>query len=291
MRLSVFPLLGKHLAVSCADCHQTASTLEQLRLTPTECESCHLEDDVHQGVMADKCAVCHSPLGWDQAIFDHSKTGFLLIGGHEDLDCDACHLDATFQSVDAACITCHADDEPHDGQFGEDCTACHVVTSWQEITFSHEGDYAVDCIACHTVDKPANHYPGQCSACHITSGWLPASFDHQVSGATDCLSCHTVDRPGNHFGGQCSTCHSTNAWKPASFSHTFPLDHGGAGQQCQLCHTNSSYTSYTCYGCHEHSPSNIREEHEGISNLDNCVRCHWDGREHDDGGDDEDDDD
>jgi hypothetical protein len=190
-------------------------------------------------------------------------------------------LDQTYQGASSTCYSCHAGDEPHSGQFGDDCAACHVVTSWQEVTFSHEGDYAVDCIACHTADKPARHYSGQCSACHSTSAWQPASFNHQVAGATDCVSCHFGDRPRNHFGGQCSTCHSTNAWTPASFKHTFPLNHGGANRNCQLCHSNNVYTTYTCYGCHEHSAAEIQKEHEGISNLNNCVRCHWDGREHD----------
>lgn len=290
-----FSLEGKHREVSCAACHSSARTLVDLQQTPLACKICHLQEDAHQGAMGEKCGVCHTPVGWDQAIFDHETVGFPLIGGHQDLDCENCHLDLTYQGIDPACASCHTDDEPHGGQFGADCAACHVVNSWQEVFFSHDGDYAADCTACHSVDKPANHYPGQCSACHLTSGWLPASFDHQVAGATDCLSCHRVDLPENHFSGQCSTCHSTTAWKPASFDHTFPLDHGDANQDCQLCHTTSSYTAYTCYGCHEHAPAEIRREHEGISNLEDCVRCHWDGREHEDeggrDGDDDDDDD
>ena len=287
----VFPLDGKHADVSCEDCHQAARTLADLQKTSTVCETCHLKDDAHQGVMGEQCGVCHSPLGWDQAIFDHGRTGFLLDGGHDRLECENCHADATYQGLDAACISCHAADEPHEGQFGQDCAACHVVTSWDDVTFSHDGAYAIDCIACHTENKPANHFSGQCSACHSTNAWLPASFNHQAAGATDCISCHSGNKPANHFGGQCSQCHSTNAWKPASFKHTFPLNHGGANQDCQLCHTNNNYTSYTCYGCHEHSAAEIRKEHEGVSNINNCVRCHWDGREHEDGGGDDGDDD
>jgi hypothetical protein len=284
-----FPLDGKHGEVSCKACHPSARSLDNLRLTPTECESCHLQDDIHQGEMGDRCGVCHSPAGWDQAIFDHGTVGFKLVGGHADLECESCHADDTYQGADSTCTNCHSDDEPHGGQFGDDCAACHEVTSWQEVVFSHQGEITSDCTACHTVDKPENHYPGQCSACHLTSGWLPVSFDHQVAGATDCQSCHRVDLPANHFSGQCSNCHSTTAWKPASFDHTFPLNHGGANQECQLCHTTSSYTDYTCYGCHEHTPANIRNEHEGISNLNYCTRCHWDGREQEDegGGDDD----
>lgn len=321
----VFPLRGKHAQVACEQCHVEARTLADLQMTPTACEACHLEDDAHEGVMGERCGVCHSPTDWEDAIFDHSATGFFLVGGHDNLECENCHADATYQGLDPACISCHADDEPHEGQFGQDCAACHVVSSWQEINFDHSGDYARDCASCHTEDAPANHYPGQCSACHSTDAWLPANFDHQVAGATDCvschnpdkpanhysgqcsachstdawlpasfnhqvagatdcISCHSSDRPTNHFTGQCSQCHSTNAWKPASFAHTFPLNHGGANQRCELCHTNNNYNAYTCYGCHEHNPSNIQNEHEGVSNINNCIRCHWDGRKHEDGG-------
>lgn len=44
---------------------------------------------------------------------------------------------------------------------------------------------------------------------------------------------------------------------------------------------NNDYTSYTCYGCHEHSRSNIKEEHveEGIYEYENCVECHLSGDE------------
>lgn len=320
-----FKLEGKHAALGCEQCHQGAVNISMLKNTPQACESCHLEDDAHEGNLGTQCAVCHIPVGWTPAEFDHSKTGFLLVGGHERLECENCHETTTFQGQDPACIACHAEDEPHNGQFGTDCAACHVVTSWEEINFDHSGAYAQDCASCHQPDKPANHYPGQCSACHSTDAWLPAAFDHAVAGATDCLSCHTGDKPANHFGGQCSachntnawlpasfnhsaagatdclschtgnrpanhftgqcsTCHNTNAWKPASFAHTFPLNHGGANQQCQLCHNNNNFNSYTCYNCHEHNPTKIQNEHEGVANLNNCVRCHWDGREHDDDG-------
>jgi len=46
--------------------------------------------------------------------------------------------------------------------------------------------------------------------------------------------------------------------------------------KCSRCHENNDYKKYTCYGCHEHSRSNIREEHleEGIRDFENCTECH-----------------
>ncbi len=321
---AAFPLDGAHELAACIDCHPDARSLVDLQMTPAACESCHKEDDPHQGVMGEQCAVCHNPSAWEDAIFDHSSTGFLLVGGHDNLECGTCHADATYQGLDSACISCHGGDDPHQRKFGENCALCHVVSSWQQVTFDHSGDYARDCISCHTGDKPANHYSAQCSACHSTNAWKPANFDHSAAGATDCKSCHTGDkpakhysaqcsachstnawkpasfnhsaagatdcischsgnRPNNHFSGQCSQCHSTNAWKPASFKHSFPLNHGGANQQCQLCHTNQNYNAYTCYGCHEHNPSRIQDKHKEVNNFsNNCIRCHPGGREADD---------
>jgi hypothetical protein len=44
------------------------------------------------------------------------------------------------------------------------------------------------------------------------------------------------------------------------------------------CHKAQDYRAYTCYGCHEHTPANIRAEHqkEGIRDFENCVDCHRD---------------
>lgn len=321
-----FPLEGKHIPLDCAECHQDATTLADLQQMPQECLACHQDRDVHEGTLGDNCAVCHTPKGWEFGVFDHSQTGFDLIGGHAEIECEDCHADATYQGADPACIACHAEDDQHEGAFGTECQTCHNPISWLDVTFDHQGPLAADCFACHTDDKPVDHYPGICSACHTTSAWLPATFDHQIAGATDCVSCHTKDKPGdhysgqcsachntggwlpasfnhavagatdciachgnqrppNHFTGQCSMCHSTNAWKPASFKHTFPLNHGGANENCTLCHSGGNYNSYTCYGCHEHTPANIQDKHEGIANLNNCVRCHADGSKPEDDGD------
>lgn len=81
----------------------------------------------------------------------------------------------------------------------------------------------------------------------------------------------------------CGTCHSTERWKPAAFDHVryfvFDNDHR---TECATCHKDQDYKKYTCYGCHEHTSSKIRDEHieEGISDFENCVRCHRSGDKH-----------
>jgi hypothetical protein len=278
----IFPLDGQHKEVNCGFCHLASTTLENLQNTPTECISCHQDQDGHQGFMGETCETCHTPEDWKTAYYDHNLTGFYLLGGHENLACVDCHPTPTYQGLDPACITCHAEVEPHQGRYGEDCAICHTINNWLEIIFDHAGSSAADCRSCHLTESPQYHYPVQCSLCHSTTAWLPASFDHKSMDVGDCQSCHSGDKPANHYAGQCSICHNTNAWKPASFNHTFPLNHGGAGSNCTHCHPSNNYYSYTCYSCHEHSKSKVQSEHEGVSNLANCIRCHPDGRKHDD---------
>jgi hypothetical protein len=161
------------------------------------------------------------------------------------------------------------------------------VEGWEFVTFDHELAGVMDCQSCHEVDRPLGHYAGQCSACHNTMAWEPATFDHAVAGAVNCLNCHAANAPQNHFPGQCLQCHNTNAWLPASFNHTFPINHEGANNNCQLCHLGGNYSTYTCAGCHEHDLVRMRSEHDEVRNYsENCFACHPDGREHEGGSDD-----
>jgi hypothetical protein len=201
-----FPLQGAHTAAACAACHSGAASLADLRSAPQDCAACHTEDDAHDGQFGQDCAACHTSESWEGAVFDHSRTAFPLAGQHAQAACLDCHESGAYEGTPTACAACHAQDDAHDGQFGQDCAACHT-----------------------------------------SEGWSPAQFNGP---------------------------------------HTFPLDHGGAGGQCSLCHTES-YTSYTCYGCHEHSPAEIEEKHreEVGGDFQDCVRCHANGeKEEGEGG-------
>ena len=150
-----------------------------------------------------------------------------------------------------------------------------------------------DCASCHAEKKPADRLHeaagSSCAACHKTSGWSPAAFDHarlNASGAS-CVSCHQSRMPADDLHkqvtGDCRDCHSTEAWKPASFEHSryFRFDRQHPSD-CSACHTQAgTFKTYSCYGCHEHSPAKIAAEHreEGITDFDDCVRCHRGGEE------------
>ena len=237
--------------IACEDCHSDDVTT----FASDSCQTCHRDMDIafsqaHLLSFGSDCLACHDGVDrFDD--FNHNAYPFKLEGGHANVACTQCHLDARsiadMQSLPQDCYSCHAQDDEHNGQYGTQCESCHVPTDWEDATFDH------------------------------------ARFD--VS--TACINCHA--EPQEHagqFGTDCASCHSTTAWEPASYNgpHTFPIRHGDGDGSCQTCHPNG-LTTYTCYGCHEHTEANIAGEHreEGISDFQNCMECHIDGREHEGG--------
>ncbi len=178
----------------------------------------------------------------------------------------------------------------------QNCVSCHSDHGRLiERRFSHaflRPEARGECATCHAA--PANNLHRElrvsCNQCHTTERWSPATFDHAaLSRATlaRCEGCHSA--PTDNFHRQitaaCTQCHSPQRWKPSTFNHDrfFLLDRDH-NAPCVTCHGNNDFTRYTCFGCHEHTPANIRAEHEeeGIRNFDNCVSCH---RSADDEGD------
>lgn len=265
-----FQLKGKHADVTCTKCHLDARSVADLQATPQDCFSCHQKDDEHAGKFGQDCAVCHSSDGWTPANFNHDLADFKLEGEHQEVECEKCHINNVFKGTPKDCYSCHQKDDEHNGQFGTDCSSCHTPKNWDGASFDHS-----------TSKFPLTgaHTQVECEACHKNG---------QFKGVdTTCLACHA--EPAEHmgqFGTDCAACHTTAAWSPAEFDgkHIFPLDHGESGTvSCKTCHP-VGYTTYTCYGCHEHNEARIRSKHveERITNFENCVECHADGREHDD---------
>lgn len=135
----------------------------------------------------------------------------------------------------------------------------------------HQALAEPDCMACHS-DHPR---PSLAKARAV-------KFDHgqlKPESRAKCQTCHLPPRDNLHAGqiSACSTCHLPSAWKPATFDHGryFALD-GDHNAACTTCHVGGNYKRYTCYGCHEHREARIIAEHreEGITRIDNCVRCH-----------------
>jgi hypothetical protein len=127
--LTKFPLVGLHVAVPCEQCHLT----REYRDVGHECVDCHQKDDVHKGSLGKDCARCHSPNGWRLWEFDHGKeTGFALSGAHGRLACESCHREPPGQvKLKQDCLSCHAKDDVHLGQYGRLCDRCHSAVTWK----------------------------------------------------------------------------------------------------------------------------------------------------------------
>lgn len=273
----------------CVDCHgdialqmQDVATLHGSIMTDQRdlrCRFCHPE---HRGADAKL-----TELG--DATFPHEAVGFSLKGHQfkvtrEAFVCSDCHTGDISKFDLQTCDACHRQADlgfmtAHTLSFGSACLDCHdgvdsLVTDFDHNQFSFK--------------LLGKHAALECVECHVNARGL-GDFALTLQ---DCHSCHFNDEPHEgRFGRDCAVCHGTLAWTPAQFNgpHVFPLNHGDGGTSCVTCHP-ASFSSYTCYGCHEHNEMNVRSEHleEGISNFQNCMECHPDGREHEggDGGDD-----
>jgi hypothetical protein len=233
-----------------------------------------------------------------------------LTNGHQKLnnDCLSCH--SPFRGVpNTKCIACHNIDsiglvkDSIDVQFSksinfhklipkQNCVSCHSdhkgIDTTQTIVFEHtllDKTTIQNCLSCHArqEDKLHSVLSTSCSSCHNFENWKTvSSFDHNLinkSASQNCISCHQKPKDKLHaaINENCLTCHSITQWKPATFEHSsyFVLDQDH-NADCIICHKNSNFDTYTCYGCHEHTPANIASEHreEGITDFNNCVRCH-----------------
>lgn len=192
-----FVLNGSHETVDCVDCH-----VEPIfDASPgTACTSCHLEDEVHDGKQGDQCQDCHTETSWEEARrFDHDLTAFPLLGEHDNQECESCHETKVFAGTEAACISCHVEDDSHDGKFEENCQSCHNPVAWDLWLFDHntQTDFRID----------GAHVDVACDDCHRSS---LASM--QKTGDS-CGGCHRADDDHDgEFGPDCGRCHSDQSF-------------------------------------------------------------------------------
>lgn len=186
------------------------------------------------------------------------------------------------------CFACHA---PLRGASAERCVACHAVP---DIGLRTSKGVAIQPTSASGATRLKMSFHQElteqnCMACHSDHAGPKLAqrskkkFSHallRVETRDGCASCHAAPRNAMHrdLGVGCAQCHTTEAWKPATFDHDkfFVLDRDH-NVSCATCHTvGKDYRQYTCYGCHEHTPANVRREHEkeGIRNFENCVKCH-----------------
>lgn len=193
------------------------------------------------------------------------------IEAHADIatDCFACHTPFLGSTPDK-CISCHKVEE-----IGIKTTTGISIAKEEKSVAFHQELIEDDCVACHSDHKGVQAF-------------RPINdFSHELlqpDRQDQCDSCHSNPGDALHLKikSNCTQCHTQEAWVPATFDHDdyfrFDRHHD---TDCVTCHIDNNYDDYTCYGCHEHSRSNIREEHieEGIRNYENCVDCHRSGDE------------
>jgi hypothetical protein len=253
-----FSLIGKHQGPACLDCHADDTFTD----TPTTCFGCHAEDDAHDGRSGNECSNCHSPLGWDDTSFDHNRdTRFLLDGKHAEQSCDACHSPDPFDDQLAMeCVTCHLEDDNHDGHFGEQCESCHASSGWSNVQFDHAIDTGHRLLGAHA--------EAECSACHIEPVF-EAALD------TNCLSCHEDDDAHDEtLGTTCTDCHNESTWQDdVFFDHgltRFPLLGKHDALDCAECHESHVFRDAPerCVDCHREN-----DAHGGRFG-ESCATCH-----------------
>ncbi|MEZ5557947.1 MAG: hypothetical protein R3E86_05295 [Pseudomonadales bacterium] len=284
-----FDLEGAHAEASCSDCHAQG---EKFRAAEPACASCHQKDDAHKGNLGEDCGSCHDASSWQQAQFDHgAETDWPLNGAHEPLACAACHTDQVYENTPTECVACHAPDDVHDGQRGEDCGSCHNERDWKESEFDHaaetgfalEGAHAdLACAGCHLADMSLEEPPDTCVGCHS------ADDPHQGRRGTDCAACHRQDTwdvafdhlaetgfalVGEHADLACQACHL------GALDDPLP-------SECEDCHAQDDPHEQqlsVCSDCHDPSgwSTSVRFDHEfthfpllGMHRLATCEQCH-----------------
>lgn len=236
-----YPLVGKHAALACKDCHKTENFKTHVAFA--RCLDCH--QDQHGSQFAHRedggdCKACHGEAGWKPASFtvaDHARTAYPLLGKHAGVTCAKCHLpkgkETAYRVAFAVCATCHQD--AHKGQFAaaphkNRCQDCHGEAGWTPAIYT---------LAAHNQTSfplKAAHVAVPCSGCHEPRGgdtpYHPA--------AANCADCHRSPHGQLAAATRCETCHSVATWKDrARFDHSqtaFNLLGRHAAVDCLACH-------------------------------------------------------
>jgi hypothetical protein len=319
-----FQLTNGHANVPCASCH--INNNYTLTIAPTDCgnSGCHLTKwqqtttPVHStsgpAFAAANCANCHTTQGWDAASFDHSITGFTLVGTHATTPCASCHVNNNYSltSANTDCMSCHQSAWNSTQTLGGNvpnhvasnfpstaaaCSTCHTITTWADgkfdhsttgfaLTNSHQMSPAGKVTACTQCHIGGNYnlaiQPTDCgnSGCHLATWQQTNNPTHPAAGAAFAAS-------------NCSGCHNTTSWTTATFDHSstgFQLTNGHANVPCASCHINNNYnlqiapTDCGNAGCHlskwQQTNNPVHSTSGAAFAAANCANCHttkgWD---------------
>jgi len=284
-----YPLLGKHAAVACKNCHKTENFKTHVAFT--RCLDCHA--DQHAGQFKQRadggdCKPCHDETDWKPAHFtvsDHIRTAYPLLGKHAGVTCAKCHLpkgkDTVYRVPFAACTTCHQD--THKGQFAtarhnNRCEDCHNASAWKPAIYTvvthNQTNFAL---------KGA-HAAVPCSGCHAEVSGRGVAY-HPA--AANCTDCHQSPHGQLAITTRCEACHSLVTWKERGrFDHNqtaFKLLGRHAAVDCLACHKpvqqkgarNIAFhgAAKDCAGCHTDVHGG-QFHAAGDQSQKGCEQCH-----------------
>ena len=271
----VYQLVGRHLEIAnnCTSCHNGNYVS-----TPDQCIGCHQNafnsalnpNHIAAGIPTN-CEQCHTPSNWIPSTFDHSTTGFTLLGSHQPLQCSSCHA-GTLLGLNDLCMSCHLADyntaPNHTAQsYPTNCELCHNSVLWNQTSFNHQNT---------NFPLTGSHTALSCQQCH-SGGYSGTS--------TECYSCHQTAfnnavNPNHIAAGiptTCESCHNTTAWIPSTFSHTstgFELLGAHQPLQCSSCHNGTlGGLNGLCISCHL-ADFNSAPNHVSQSYPTTCELCH-----------------
>lgn len=297
-QLSPGPLSAPHAHLSgisnCLNCHTWGNS--DFR---EKCLNCHTpiqtridqKSGYHGHLDEQNCVECHPDhvkedfkmVHWDpsQKEFDHSQTGYKIVGKHGDLKCQDCHkkalitqkdiqdyarstptrdvLSTTFLGLGNNCSDCHAD--VHNREFvDKKCQDCHGETGWLEIrdTFDHD----------KRTDYPLRgaHKKVKCEQCHKEKQSAVGKYQsHRFTGLAFnlCTNCHEDKHKGS-FGTDCLQCHSLTSFKSADRSKGF--DH-----EKSRFPLLGKHKAIKCEACHKQKNQYLK-----LDSFDQCMDCHED---------------
>jgi hypothetical protein len=286
---------------NCTECHDVGKKVDGAL-----CLKCHKElaeaisggQGYHAALKKEgkSCISCHKDHRGENATlaiwpavvdkFDHSRTGWTLVGRHAKAKCDACHRaelikdpalkkrlsqrpSASYLGLSTGCPSCHFDE--HRGQLGRDCDRCHDSNAFKPAGgFKHEKSFKltgaherVECLKCHPVEADTSK-----------QHWLPApvkpeSFARYTSvGKGGCVGCHKDVHVGK-FGRHCESCHTTDSWTRTHIANKNTAFHDKTRYPLKGLHQ-----TVACDRCHPKSPKG------GIQNkgfpFAHCNDCHLD---------------
>ena len=185
-------------AFTCSSCHGA----ETFRLAEARCAQCHGDyqaqfTSAHVADWGRACLACHD--GSDRfTAFRHDTVAFRLTGRHVPLACTSCHTPvralAAFADAPETCIGCHRPDDPHRGEYGTDCAACHNTGDWEDADFDHAfpldhgGEGVIECRTCHQQMPSFRTYT--CYACHDAAEMRAEHVREGIREYCNCVSCH-----------------------------------------------------------------------------------------------------